>query len=329
MATFRDYWNELLSWVPQLDPILSKKLVNRAWRDIQDKRPWSFNLVEGTITTPALISTGTVTVTQGSTTVTLDVDANAALVGILLNDLILRQFRVGSGPVYNIADYTAPTLTLARAYGETSATLATYEIYQCYYAAPSTDFLRWVSFVDGVNGFPLSTDWTKEEIDRIDPKRGAKGLPYRVASYRVNPANQSGATFTGQLQFELWPHPTGLITYPVLYQRRGIDFSADTAILPTPVRDETLIERAKLLAYEWAMANSGAHASLAKTNWVALMQKTATSFGELLNTDIKQDEEAFQMYLCGNYIYDFRGNSHLAHLPQFGPWFSSGSGYPY
>ena len=330
MPTFQYYWNELLSWVPQLDPQLAQKLVNRAWRDIQDSRHWSFNLVQGNITTPAAVTAGSAAATQGSLSVIGDATAAAAWIVVGAPALIQRQFRIVSGPIYNITAFDGVnTLTLDRVYGETSATTATYQIYQCYYPPPDPAFLRWVSFLDAVNGFPLITDWTKQEIDRIDPKRGATGLPYRVASFRVNPTYSSGTTFTGQTMFELWPGPTALYTYVVLYQRRGVDFSSQTALLPTPVRDETLMERSKLVAYEWAMANSGAHQSLMKTNWPVLMAKSNASYKENLNQDIRQDEETFQMLLTGNYVFNFRGNVQLSHLPQFGPWFSSGSGYPY
>lgn len=330
MPTFQYYWNELLSWVPQLDPQLAQKLVNRAWRDIQDTRQWSFNLVQGNLTTPAVVTSGSITAVQGSASIVGDATAAAAWLAIGAPALIQRQFRVVSGPIYNITAFDGvDTLTLDRVYAESNFSAATYQIYQVYYPPPDPSFLRWVSFLDAVNGFPLITDWTKQEIDRIDPKRGATGLPYRVASFRVNPAYAATTTFTGQVMFELWPGPTGLFTYVVLYQRRGIDFASQTSILPTPVRDETLMERAKLQAFEWAMANAGAHQSLKGTNWMALMAATKASYMENLNQDIRQDEETFQMLLTGNYVFNFRGNVMLSHLPQFGPWFSSGSGYPY
>lgn len=326
---FGDYWRELMGMVPELDPMIAQKLVNRAWRDIQAAHKWSFNTVEGYLRTPALINSGAATVVQGSNSVTGDATAAAEWDLIANSEFIQRQFRIGSGPVYNISAYTSPVITLERPYGEASAAGANYEVYQCYYPPPEPAFLRWISFVDAVNGFPLETGWTKSMIDLTDPKRGAKGLSYKVANFRVAPSASSGTTFTGDIQFELWPHPNMLLYYQILYQRRPIDFdgfpdNADESIIPRAIREETLIERSKIKAYEWASLNVGKHPALKGPNWNQLKQDSMMLYMTHLNTDIRDDLESFQSLTAGNYTYNylrslnFAGNWAVSHAPFYG-----------
>ncbi len=321
---FGDYWNELMGLVPELDATLAQKLVNRAWLDIQRAHKWSFNTVEGYLRTPALINTGSVTVTQGSTSVTGDATAIAAWNLIANAEFIQRQFRIGGGPVYNISTYTSPTITLERPYGEPDAAGANYEIYQCYYPIPEANFIRWTSFVDVVNGFPLETGWTKSQIDLADPKRGAKGLAYKVANFRVAPSASSGTTFTGAIQFELWPHPTSLLYYQTLYQRRGADFVTDDDLLPNAVCEGTLIDMSKIKAYEWAEANKGKHPTLKGVDWNTMKKDIEKTFKSELNEDIRNDLESFQSLTAGNYTYNylrslnFAGNWAVSHAPFYG-----------
>lgn len=327
MTAFVDLYSELSTWVPKIDVFLSQKLVNRAWQDIQDSRLWSFNVRDGQIITPAEVTAGSASVVQGSATVTGDASATVAWNAVDPTDFITRQFRIGSGPVYNISSYdNAGHITLERAYGETTLSNNTYEIYKCYIDPPATDFVRWISFVDAVNGFPLDPNRNKAEIDRIDPKRGARGLSYKVASYRANPSddNTKGASWNGLLKFELWPHPINQVSYPVLYERRGNFFTDPDYTVPTQITEEIILERAKYKAYEWAMANQGVHTDLKGTDWATLMNVAKKQYEEDLNQAIRLDEELFQQLDAGNYTYNqlralnFSGSWAFNHAPYYG-----------
>ena len=303
-ATFEQLWNELLGWVPKLEPLAAQKVVNRAWIDIQDSRLWSFAVMEGSITIPADISSGAATVTQDSATVVMDATATAALNAVGAG-LLERQFRVGlSSAVYNIQAWDgAGNLTLERAFGEISASSQVYHIYQCYYPPPATDFLRWISIVNVDQKYPLECGLMKCDLDRVDPGRGFTGQPYRVATYRTNPAHDSGSTFTGEVMFELWPHPVTHQTLQCLYQRKSAEFSGPTAILPDVITTETLMDRAKYKAYEWAMANQGKHPDLKGIPWLDLIKAAKLSYEEGIQQNIRNDEETFQQLRAGSYLY--------------------------
>lgn len=286
--TYKDYWSELLGYVPKLSPLLARKLVNRAWAEIREKFLWSFNVAEGFITTPAAVSTGTVTVVQGLATVVGDATADAAWAAIGNSALSVRQFRSGLGPIYNILSYTSPNLTLDRVYAETSAAGAVYSIYQCYYPSPSTDFLRWISVIDPINGYQFSLNHTKQDLDRIDPQRGAQDQPYWISSFR---GSLISATL-GDPTFELYPHPQTYQAYPVVYQKRGLDFSLPTDHLPKSVSDETLMAKARSLAFRWAMASQTSD-KVISANWAFLIKDADAEFKESLEDDIRNDKEAF------------------------------------
>ena len=102
MPTFDQLSNEMLAHLPRLDILLAQKLVNRAWRDICESRTWSFLMANGWLYSPAPLSSGSANVTQFSPTVTLDATASAAVTGLGLPVITLRQFRVSGGPIYSI-----------------------------------------------------------------------------------------------------------------------------------------------------------------------------------------------------------------------------------
>src|SRR3989304_2683729 len=197
---YESAWNELLSSVPKLDALNAQKLVNRAWSNIQHMRRWTFLKRETAIIAPDAISTGSVTVTQNSITVAADAAAAIAITAVGA-DITTRQFRVGLGPIYNISAFVSPNLTLDRVYGETTAAGSVYSIFRNYITAPA-DFLRWESVIDPIFAYSFSLDWTKEEIDRVDPQRGAVNFPFRLAAYRYIPATP---TIAEQYKFEMGP----------------------------------------------------------------------------------------------------------------------------
>lgn len=293
---FIDYWSELLGYVPKLSPLHAQQLINRAWREIRDNHLWTFNVAESSLVTPAAVSTGTVSVSQGSTTVLGDGAADAVWTVIGAASLVQRQFRAGNGPVYNITGYVSPNLTLDRAYGEADSSGAAYLIYQCYYDPPDPDFLRFISIIDSVNGYSFVLHKTKQELDLIDPQRGNIGQPYMLVSYR---GSLSAATL-GAPTFEMYPHPNEYRSYPVLYQRKGVDFALDADALPLQVSEDTLLTKAKALAYRWAMAVQTSD-KIITANWMFLIKDAEAEYKKLLEDDVRQDKEAFSQ-LVPTYI---------------------------
>lgn len=301
--TYLGYWNELLGWVPGLPAPIAQTLVNRAWRDIQDARPWTFLLGEGILQAPGLASAGTVELTQFDDEVVGDATAAASWLTLANPVITQRQFRVGSGgAIYSITAFDGvDTLTLDRPYQEDSAPDSEYSIYRCYYPAQDgsglaiDDFLRWVSVYDPYFGYSLQLHKTRQWVDLRDPVRGALGQPYYIANFKTDPDNNN------QPVFELWPHPTTQRSYITIYQKRATLFEEDDDALPPQIPSELLLAKARINAYEWAEANKMSSPALQKTNWLALLSRltqiasgVSDSYPSLLRDAKRTDEETYQ-----------------------------------
>lgn len=281
--------NELIGDIPKLSIFRAKACVQRAWHDIRDSRRWSFLVADGVLAAPAAVSTGTVTWTQYSNQVQGDANAMAAWNALTGVPITLRQIRVSGGPVYSISAYDDLTgiITLDRQYQEATAAGSTYIMYRCYFAAPVSDFLRWVSCTDPVNMYRFrrrNLHWKREEIDRRDPYRGATGQPFYLATYKHNAV--------GVPMFEMWPHPTAQISYLVTYERRGADLVAGET-LPEAISDDLVMAGARINAYRWAAANAGRFQELQGTNWIQLARDERASYERDLQRSKVQDEETF------------------------------------
>lgn len=294
--TFIDLWNELKGDIPAMSPFKAQQCVQRAWHDIRESRHWTFLIREGILYAPSAVGTGSVTVTQFSDQVVGDATAGAAWASLVLPasglDITSRQFRVPLGPIYNISAHNPATftLTLDRKYMEVSASGAEYQIYRCYYEAPDSDFLRWISFRDPVNRFRFrrhNLHRNRTELDRADPIRSTTGTPYWMVSHHANLS-------TGAPVFELWPHPTAEVSYQVAYSVRGVDFAA-TGVHPEAVSDQLLMSGARIKAYDWCAANGSRFPELGGINWLYLKKVEQDSYDKDLQRHKRQDEETFRM----------------------------------
>ncbi|SRR6266446_7811341 len=305
---FADYASELLGHIPALDYLLAQKLVNRGWKDIREARLWSWLRFFGVLLAPQIVTAGTATATQFSSTISLDATANAAL-NNLQNPLITqRQFRLGAGPLYNITAYNnaGATLTLDRLYMEKSS-VGSYQVYRCYFqpadqnGALVSDFLMFSEMFNPVEGYAIvgpNLRLTRGELDARDPTRGAQDVAYTVASFTVD---ANGIPF-----YELWPHPTNQRAYPYLGRKRGLDLSA-TVDIPQTVSSHMVIERAKFYAYDWAIANVGKFPELKDVDWRLLKAESQRVFdngkGMGMLPDAKRNDDNLQLE---NYIPQLR-----------------------
>lgn len=275
---FIDYQGMLRGWCDQIDPNLAAQLINYAWRDIRDARTWSFLIEESAWVAAALINGGTVSVQNNVNTVTFDATAKALLNAAAANPPInTRQFRVINGLIYNIINYDTGTgvATLDRPFEETTNTTASFQVYKCYYEAPTftanaTDFNRLLSVVDPIFNRRLDLNKRRQYLDTIDPIRLQQLQPYIVVSYRDSTSIVAGS-YTPR--YEMWPHPTNAQAYNLIYLSRGVDFSADTDALPAPIPDELLMERAFYYGFRWQLGN----ASKSNMPPAALLQSIALS----------------------------------------------------
>lgn len=299
---FADLASELSGYLPGLSGFLAENWINRAYRKIRDARGWSFLITDDAVVCPAAINTGTFSIVQYNTLVTANAAASAAFaalqasVGSVVPPSFL-QLRFGgtsdTSQIYNIVsvDTTAPTayvFTLDRVVEEATNTGSQYLCYRCYVAAPVSDFLRWLSFVDMVNGWKLYTDRTSWGFDAIDPQRQNLGQAYYLGSYK---ATTEQSTVSQQPIFELWPGPVQGQTFYVRYRRRGADFITPDDVQNDGIPDDLILQAALgYYAYPWAMANPGHFPAMKAINWPYLMADAKKTYERMLIDAKRQDD---------------------------------------
>src|SRR3989304_9393290 len=95
--SFQDCWGRVLLRAPNLGPKLAQDMVRNAFRNLAERRRWSWSVKESQIIAPVVYNTGTVTVTLNSNIVTgASTVWTSAMVG--------RQFRTGlEEPIYTVS----------------------------------------------------------------------------------------------------------------------------------------------------------------------------------------------------------------------------------
>jgi hypothetical protein len=258
--------SDLVGWVPKISKDLAYTLVNDAWMDVRNDRLWSFQLGEDGINSPNVISNGTVTVTLGINTVTLDATGSASVTGLFNPLLTQRQFRVQGFSIYSVisANFAIPSavvLTLDRTYVDPTGTGLPFQIYQAYYPAPVADFKRYIDWRDMVNGFWLDVHSTRREVNMGDPQRLYYDFPYWVLSDGLDQRGAGTSTPSATLGFpwhELYPNPLSAISYMRWWVRTGADLVNPSDTLPYPITEKLVKARSRMLAYQWAEGNRDA-----------------------------------------------------------------------
>lgn len=284
--------------IPALDQFRAQDFINYGWRDIRESRRWSFLTAESSFDIPDEITTGTASVTQFSDVVVGDVTARAVWDVLGLNIPITdRQFRVGTGPLYQIIAYDSVgdstanpwningdpgALQLDREYKEATDADETYQIYKAYFSPPPTDFLAFTSVKDIQNGRNLRLDLTRDDLNRRDPMRQSFGNPNYVAMGKADAA--------GEIKIELWPHMLTAYSLVVEYERAGADFTA-TESLPLVIPESLLMERALCYACRWANDNRNRYDALKGINWTVNIATHELNYKQQLMAIKIVDEE--------------------------------------
>lgn len=316
---FLDLTSELVGVLPGLSPILADTFINRGWRKVRDARRWNFLVNDSQINCPALISSGSFTITQFSQSVTADATASAALTPYVnavsaqpdLTALQIRFMGLGqTSQVYNIlgVDATTPTalvLALDRPVQESTNAASQYMVYRVYIVPPISDFLRWESLDDMVNGIRITgprLTFTSTYFDQRDPQRQALGLSYYCGFYRGDQtiplatsapfATPSPSGEDGSPIYELWPGSTQGQNFYARFRRQGQDFSEATDTQPSIVPDALIVQAALVFhAYPWAQANQGHFPGLKGINWVTFLADQRLVYFNMLQDAKRQDDE--------------------------------------
>lgn len=299
---FADMVAELRGSVPKLPISFCPTLINRAWRQVRESNLWSFQLFESAWISPPLITTGTVTLAQGSVTLTFDATAIAAInAAQLLSTYSLitqRQFRnSAAGGIYSIIAYNSVTgvATLDRPYADQPFGPAqTYQIYQVYYTAPYKDHRTWLSVRNPSMFLDLDLTTTRSEIDAMDPQRTWYQFPSRVVPYGADLRGLGTSTPSSTLyypMYELWGQPVSPFTYQCYGIRNGSPLVNPSDVLPPIIEEELVLARARRYAYEWAEANRDLTPRATSPDFKFLMGLAEKEYTELKILYRKQDKE--------------------------------------
>ena len=311
--------SELAEAIPGMSRIYAGTLVNRAWGVVRDSALWSFQLQQGGFATADLVSAGAVTVQPSppSNLVVGDATASAAW-GVLGWPFITTyQFRVQGYSIYSVvgADFTNPAavvLYLDRPFIDpvTPTAGAGYQLLTAYVPAPSASFKRWLSVMDQFNSYALDIWTSRRDVNLSDPTRLYTSDPDVIMGigqdqrgrgmYDAGGNSLASATLGWQL-FELWPNPTGANSYATWYVDRGADLAANDDLLPSPITDDVVLEKAKVYAYEWAEARKDVMAAKGSgANYLTLAREAEARFLARLKTlrlDDKDNVDAYNQRL--------------------------------
>ena len=236
--TFLETTRSLRLYVPQLPIPLAEQFIRDRYRRILERRDWSATRVEAEFLLNAQNSTGTVEIVRGDDLV---FGTGTAFVATDIG----RQFKVGVGsPVYTVIDVDtlAQRLTLDRPVGVNSGTGLPFRIFSGY-VVPPTDFLRFLTVTDPLQGWRLRHWITAEELNSIDPQRNFFGQPYDLADRMYS--------IGGAPQYEAWPYTAAARTLYYIYIRRADDLIDDNDEPIWPIRSDAIVAGALADVARW------------------------------------------------------------------------------
>lgn len=233
--TFGAIWNKVLLYAPNTPVPLVQQMVRNAYNRVLNLHYWSELWSEGEKVIPAIIETGTVTVTAGSSTVAFSADVvTSACVG--------RQF-IGKTTLTGYYDITAVdvtpganTVTLDHAWAAESLAGTDYQIGEFYVTFP-TDLRTLDDIRDIHNNWRLRRQYHQQNyLDRIDAKRRYTGVP--ILYVEAKPLVSSTGVVTPRYEFFPRISPGSHIVFRYV---RNASLSANTDYPISTLRSEALV----------------------------------------------------------------------------------------
>ena len=250
LDSFERVWKAVHNRCPMAGPFLAQDFVRWAFREIIEKRKWSWSIKQSQFIFPALVSAGTVDVTANSNAVVGHGTAfNSTMIGL--------QFRTSTlTPIYTVAAVNSPTsLTLDQPWGFLTSLGTGYKIYLAYVVAP-TDFHSFTTVWDPNFSWQLWTTVRQDELNMYDAQRASQGTPYVVADFDYTSLLIGGGTVTPPVpRFEVWPHLQQAYVIPFMYESRYPDLDDSGTSLPRFIPGDVLLEGAMAQVTRWPGAS--------------------------------------------------------------------------
>ena len=303
-----DMTSEISELVPGMSRIRAKKLVNRAWQYVQDSSLWSFQLVQGSFSTPNITTAGTCTFSLGSNKVMGDATASAAWLALPLYwSATTQQIRAQGYSVYSVIalDSTNPAavvLTLDRLFTDplTAFSGVQYQMYQAYIPAP-VGFKRWLSVADMFDQWSMDIWAARRTTDLVDGARQTAANPWAMnplGSDRRGAGTATPSSTLNQQLYELYPYPTSQIGYQwyAVVDLPSLVNNSDT--LPPQIDEEVVTQKALTWAYRDAESRKDVMAAKGSGgNYMALKKEAESDFLKRLKTLRLLDRDAVDSYM--------------------------------
>jgi hypothetical protein len=309
-----DMFSEIQDLVPGLSRTRAKKLINRAWKYVQDSCLWSFQLQQGNFSTPNISTAGSVTFAMGSNQVVGDAAATAQWLALPFYwSPTTQQIRAQGYTVYSIiaydngqtvgqGNYPYATLTLDRNFTDPLPFYSgvPYQMYGAYIPTP-VGFKRWLTVVDMFDLWTMDIWTSRRSEDLVDGARQVSSNPYRMlplGADRRGAGTQTPSATLNQQLYELYPYPTTQIGYQwyAVIEWPYLVNNSDT--LPPQIDEEVVTQKALTWAYR--DAESRKDIMLAKGsggNYLGLKKSSEEDFLWRLKTLRLLDREAVDSYM--------------------------------
>jgi len=235
-GTLQKMARQIQAYCPSVPYSLAQQWIIDRYRSVTENLLWSFKIGQGTFYTPEAYSTGTITVTNASTTITgSGTTFTSGMVG--------RQLLIG-GFVFTITAYASATsITVDTTWYGDTASAQTYQILQAYITPTESDFLGYISVIDPANGWRIRTGYNSTELDMMDARRSSTGTPCLLAGRSYNSSDIA--------RYELWPYSTSVKQFMYLYEKRMADLSTPSATPPAVMRSDILVKGALADLSRW------------------------------------------------------------------------------
>lgn len=229
--TFGQIWNKVLLYAPGTPVPLVQQMVKNAYQRAIDMHYWSDLLADGELVVKDSYSTGTVGVTEGSTTVSSSgATWTAGHVGMQL-----AVDDAGGQPYYTVTATTTDAITIDRAYeGETDSS-STYVVGDYYLEFPSD-----LGVLDDVR--ELNNEWRlrrpyhqQNYLDLVDADRSQSGSP--ILYVAAPPRIASGVSYP---RYEFWPKPPDG-THIVFRYFKTSDLTTNTSYIIPGLKPEAVV----------------------------------------------------------------------------------------
>lgn len=229
---------EVRSYYPATPLALVESWLKDAFRELRRRHQcWSWATGEDQFTFPAAETTGTVTLTNGSSTVTGSGTAfSSSHVGL--------QFRKQGDPrIFTVTSYTSPTeIELDRTWPAATEAGASFEIYRAYVTVPA-NFRKFVAIKDPVDENIVLDYKSYEWLNRVDPERDDDGEPLYLVDLRWS-------SIDNRPMYEVWPHQKTQRDLHFLYEKDWGDYSR-TQALPYTIDGDVLKNYALSELCDW------------------------------------------------------------------------------